>query len=121
MQQAVAQILWARNVLLMQRVKDLATRIWYAEAALLNGWSRNILQMQIETAAHKRQGKATNNFASRLPPPQSYLVQEASTESLGRFPNTPASTHKSRLHRLATFVWGEEGEKTCRVVRLFLG
>jgi predicted nuclease of restriction endonuclease-like (RecB) superfamily len=33
--------------------------------------------MQIETAAHTRQGKATSNFAARLPPPQSDLVQQA--------------------------------------------
>jgi len=76
-QLAVAQIPWAHNVLLMQRVKDRAARIWYAEATQINGWSRNILQMQIETAAHQRQGKATNNFASHLPPPQSDLVQQA--------------------------------------------
>ncbi len=57
--------------------EDHATRIWYAEATLANGWSRNILEMQIETAAHLRQGKATSNFASRLPPPQSDLVQQA--------------------------------------------
>lgn len=76
-QPAVAQIPWAHNVLLMQRVKDRATRIWYAGAILANGWSRNILAMQIETAAHLRQGKATSNFASRLPSPQSDLVQQA--------------------------------------------
>jgi predicted nuclease of restriction endonuclease-like (RecB) superfamily len=61
----------------MQKVKDTAVRQWYAAATLTNGWSRNILQMQIETAAHARQGKATSNFAQRLPPPQSDLVQQA--------------------------------------------
>ncbi len=76
-QLAAAQIPWAHNVLLMQRVKDRATRIWYAGATLANGWSRNILAMQIESGAHLRQGKATSNFASRLPPPQSDLVQQA--------------------------------------------
>jgi predicted nuclease of restriction endonuclease-like (RecB) superfamily len=76
-QAAVAQIPWAHNVLLMQRVKDRAVRLWYAEAVLAHGWSRNILQMQIESAAHTRQGKATSNFALRLPPPQSDLVQQA--------------------------------------------
>jgi len=50
-QPAVAQIPWAHNVLLMQRVKDRATRLWYAEATLAQGWSRSVLQMQIESAA----------------------------------------------------------------------
>jgi predicted nuclease of restriction endonuclease-like (RecB) superfamily len=76
-QPVVAQIPWAHHVLLMQRVKDRAVRNWYAEATLANGWSRNVLQMQIETAAHARQGKATSNFALRLPPPQSDLAQQA--------------------------------------------
>jgi predicted nuclease of restriction endonuclease-like (RecB) superfamily len=40
------------------------------------GWSRNILVMQIESAAHLRQGNTVNNFASRLPTPQSDLVQQ---------------------------------------------
>ncbi len=76
-QPLVAQIPWAHSVLLMQKVKDTAVRQWYAAATLTNDWSRNILQMQIETAAHARQGKATSNFAQRLPPPQSDLVQQA--------------------------------------------
>ncbi len=76
-QPLLAQIPWAHNVLLMQRVKDRGTRLWYAEATLAQGWSRNVLQMQIETAAHMRQGEATSNFALRLPPPQSDLVQQA--------------------------------------------
>src|SRR5256885_14402636 len=32
--------------------------------------------MQIETAAHLRQGRAASNFALRLPPPDSDLVQQ---------------------------------------------
>jgi predicted nuclease of restriction endonuclease-like (RecB) superfamily len=76
-QLVVAQIPWAHNVLLMQRVKDRATRIWYAEATFCNGWSRNVLLMQIESAAHTRQGKVTSNFSVRLPPEQSDLVQQA--------------------------------------------
>lgn len=71
-----AQLPWAHNVLLMQRVKEAATRQWYAEAALANGWSRNVLQMQIEMAAHKRQGQAASNFAQRLPAPDSDLAQQ---------------------------------------------
>jgi predicted nuclease of restriction endonuclease-like (RecB) superfamily len=76
-QPPVAQIPWAHNVLLMQKVKDHNARQWYAAATLTNGWSRNVLHMQIETAAHTRQGKTTNNFVQRLPQPHSDLVQQA--------------------------------------------
>ncbi len=68
---------WGHHLLLMEKLKDAATRHWYMQATLANGWSRNILQMQIETAAHARQGKATRNFALRLTPPQSELAQQA--------------------------------------------
>ncbi len=73
----VLSLPWGHHALLMEKVKDIAIRRWYAEATLANGWSRNVLSIQIETAAHTRQGKATSNFAARLPPPQSDLVQQA--------------------------------------------
>ncbi len=50
-------------------------RQWYMKATVSNGWSRNILHMQIEADAHARQGKSTSNSALRLPSPQSDLVQ----------------------------------------------
>ncbi|WP_026295766.1 PDDEXK nuclease domain-containing protein [Aromatoleum toluclasticum] len=68
---------WGHHLLLMEKVKDTETRYWYMQATLANGWSRNVLQMQIESSAHARQGKATSNFALRLPPPQSDLAQQA--------------------------------------------
>lgn len=68
---------WGHHALLMEKLKDAETRSWYMRATLTHGWSRSILQMQIESAAHVRQGKATSNFALRLPPPQSDLVRQA--------------------------------------------
>jgi predicted nuclease of restriction endonuclease-like (RecB) superfamily len=41
-----------------------------------HGWSRSVLLAQIESAAHRRVGRSTTNFASRLPPPDSDLVQQ---------------------------------------------
>lgn len=76
-QELLSALPWGHHLLLMEKIKDVTTRLWYMQATLTNGWSRNILQMQIETAAHNRQGKATNNFASRLPPPQSDLARQA--------------------------------------------
>lgn len=75
-QPLVAQLPWAHNMLLLQSVKDEATRAWYASQALSQGWSRNVLKMQIDTAAHERQGAAVTNFAQRLPLPQSDLASQ---------------------------------------------
>jgi len=68
---------WYHHVLLMQKVKDLATRRWYMEQALANGWSGNFLALQIDAQAHARHGKAVSNFAAVLPPNQSDLVQQS--------------------------------------------
>lgn len=67
---------WGHHAELMSKVKDPATRLWYMQAAIQHGWSRNILVMQIESAAHHRLGKTTSNFATHLPPPESDLVQQ---------------------------------------------
>lgn len=76
LQPLVAQLPWAHNMLLLQAVKNEATRAWYAAQTLAQGWSRNVLKMQIDTTAHLRQGAATSNFARRLPPPQSDLASQ---------------------------------------------
>lgn len=72
----VQSLPWGHHAELMAKVKDLSTRHWYMRAAVTNGWSRNILVMQIESAAHRRQGAAASNFALRLPAPESDLVQQ---------------------------------------------
>ncbi len=75
-QRAVAQLPWAHNVILIQKVKDLPTRIWYARQAFEHGWSRDVLSLQIQSRVHERQGKAVTNFAHTLPPPQSDLAAQ---------------------------------------------
>ena len=60
----------------MEKVKDLPTRRWYMEQTLANGWSRNVLALQIDARAHARHGKAVSNFAALLPAPQSDLAQQ---------------------------------------------
>jgi len=75
-QELILGLPWGHHAVLMEKIKDLATRQWYMRAAIENGWSRNILLMQIEAAAHQRQGKAVSNFALRLPAPDSDLVQQ---------------------------------------------
>jgi predicted nuclease of restriction endonuclease-like (RecB) superfamily len=75
-QRAVAQLTWAHNVILIQKVKDLPTRLWYARQAFEHGWSRNVLSLQIQSRAHERHGKAVTNFQRTLPPPQSDLASQ---------------------------------------------
>jgi len=72
----ILSIPWFHNVIIIQKIKDPATRLWYAAKTLENGWSRSILTLQIESDAHKRHGKAITNFKHTLPDPQSDLAQQ---------------------------------------------
>src|SRR6266481_4737021 len=67
---------WGHNIVLTQKVKQLGTRLWYARAALENGWSRSMLVIQIESRLHERQGRAITNFSATLPAPQSDLAHQ---------------------------------------------
>jgi len=75
-QQVVGQIPWGHNVRLLDLVKDSNERLWYVHAAIENGWSRNVLVLQIESGLYRRQGKAITNFQTTLPKSQSDLAQE---------------------------------------------
>src|SRR5262249_41269863 len=66
----VASLPWGHNIVLMQKVKKVDARLWYARTALQHGWSRAVLTHQIETQLHRREGKAITNFAAALPAPQ---------------------------------------------------
>lgn len=65
-QLVVAHLPWAHNVLLMQMVKDLPTRLWYGQQAIEHGWSRDGLADRIRLKLHARQGRAVTNFPARL-------------------------------------------------------
>ena len=51
-------------------------RTWYIRQTIENGWSRNILMLQIKSDLYHRQGKAVSNFKKTLPPPQSDLAHQ---------------------------------------------
>lgn len=73
---AVVRTNWASHVILLNSKLPLGERYWYITQAVANGWSRNILQMQIETNLFARQitAKKVSNFSARLPKPQSDLA-----------------------------------------------
>jgi predicted nuclease of restriction endonuclease-like (RecB) superfamily len=67
---------WFHHVILMEKIKDLSVRRWYMEQTLANGWSRNVLALQIDAQVHTRSGKAITNFDKLLPAPQSDLARQ---------------------------------------------
>ena len=74
--QAVAQIPWGHNIVILEKLKDPVERNWYTVQTMQYGWSRAILTHQIESGLYHRQGKAISNFDRALPPPQSDLARE---------------------------------------------
>ena len=73
---AIVRTNWASHVILLNSKLPLGECYWYITQAVANGWSRNVLQMQIENNLYARQitTKKVSNFSARLPKPQSDLA-----------------------------------------------
>lgn len=76
-QEVLAQLPWYHQLALLDKLDNNEKRIWYAQKAIENNWSRNVLVMQIETRLIERQGHAVSNFEQRLPKPNSDLARES--------------------------------------------
>lgn len=76
-QQAVAQLPWGHNLVLLDRLNTAIERRWYAAKAIEHNWSRNVLNIHIETRLLERSGTAVTNFDVNLPKPQSDLARES--------------------------------------------
>lgn len=70
-----ASVTWYHHIALMNKLKDKNQYIWYVQKTIENGWSRNILVIQIESGLYSRQhGEKLQNFYNRLPDTQSELA-----------------------------------------------
>ena len=74
-QQAVGQLPWGHNLVLLTKLKESTTRLAYAHRAIQHGWSRNVLNIHIETRLLEREGLAVTNFVAQLPAPSSDLAR----------------------------------------------
>lgn len=74
-QQLLTKLPWGHIIAILYQTNSSKEREFYIQKSIENGWSRNVLSMQIETRLYKRQGKAITNFQTRLPSPQSDLAQ----------------------------------------------
>lgn len=100
--QAVGQIPWGHNQIIIEKLKDSVEREWYIRQTLEYGWSRNVLRHHIDTQLYQRQAKArkTTNFAATLPPPQSDLVEQTiKDEDIFDFLTLRQGAHERELER----------------------
>ena len=57
------------HISLLSKVKDEAERAYYISETAQNGWSRDVMMLQIDNGYIHTKGRAINNFIQTLPPP----------------------------------------------------
>ena len=69
---------WTHNCLLIEKLNDNDIRLWYAQKCLENGWSKVVLDHQIDLKLYDRQvtNPKLTNFSKALPTPQSEMAQD---------------------------------------------
>jgi predicted nuclease of restriction endonuclease-like (RecB) superfamily len=72
----LCRIPWQHHITIISKCQDTIEAQFYIQQTIQNNWSRNVLQIQIESILINRQGKAPNNFELTLPKPQSDLAIE---------------------------------------------
>ena len=74
--QAVAQIPWGHNRLIISKIKNIEEAIFYCKATLENGWNRENLALAIKNKYYDTKGRSISNFKNTLPETQSELARE---------------------------------------------
>lgn len=80
LQAPLARLPWYHQLALLEKLPDAEQRLWYAAAAIEQGWSRDVLVYQISTRLRERSGRAVTNFTETLPPGDSDLAQQATRD-----------------------------------------
>lgn len=80
LKQLIMEVPWGHNILILQKVKNVAARIFYLQMTIKNKYSRAVLLHQIAADAHGNyhRHRSQHNFAATLP---SHL-QEQTQESI---------------------------------------
>ena len=69
LRQVVAEIPWGQNLLIINKIKEASAREYYLRATAEMGWTRAVLELQIESQAYERHRleKKSHNFEKALP------------------------------------------------------
>ncbi|SKA27648.1 PDDEXK nuclease domain-containing protein [Megasphaera cerevisiae] len=60
----------------MDKLDSMECRIWYTHKIIENGWSSNVLALQIQSGLMERSGRSGNNFPAALPPADSDMINQ---------------------------------------------
>lgn len=72
----LARIPWGHNILIFTKCSSVAEARFYMAQTVQQGWSRDVLALQLKSNLFDRAGKAVTNFSRTLPVPQSDLAQQ---------------------------------------------
>jgi predicted nuclease of restriction endonuclease-like (RecB) superfamily len=72
----IASVPWTHHTIILDKAKTLKVRLFYLQKTVEQGWSKNILKLQIDGQLYERQGNAITNFRFTLAPAKSDLAQE---------------------------------------------
>jgi predicted nuclease of restriction endonuclease-like (RecB) superfamily len=72
----LASIPWGHTIQIFTKCGSVAEARFYIDQTLEQGWSRDVLALQLKSNLYARAGKAVTNFARTLPSPQSDLAQQ---------------------------------------------
>jgi len=67
LQPLVAEISWAKNLLIMARCKDDLEREFYLRATARFGWTKNVLQHQLDNQSYRQYLAGQTNFDAAVP------------------------------------------------------
>ena len=69
---------WGHIMYLLDKTEPNASRAWYVQATIDNGWSRAVLAHQVESHLYERQALSgtVNNFSRTLSEPEGELAQQ---------------------------------------------
>ncbi|WP_439554702.1 PDDEXK nuclease domain-containing protein [Dyadobacter sp.] len=77
LQVTLAKLTWYHHITLLSKVKDPDKRLFYITETAQQGWSRDVMIMQIESNYSERHGNTVSNFGRALPDPLSDLAQQS--------------------------------------------
>ena len=70
------QLPWSHIKNILDKIKSQKEALFYIHETIENGWSRDVMALQIKSNLFERQGKAITNFTHTLPAPQSDLARQ---------------------------------------------
>lgn len=102
-QRCAALIPWRSNQLLLDKLDTVVERQWYAQKTAENGWSRDILSIQIKSHLMERSGAQLDNFKKTLPPVKSDMaIQVFKDPYLFDFLGTDSARREVEVERKLT-------------------